>query len=175
MEHIPNGTIVMFSGKQIPDGWFLCDGDNDTPNLIDRFILGGKVAEDTPNSRPITGSGDARKITAGTNSISVDIKGKTKEFKLEVAHLPSHYHTSGIPSQHNYDFEYGNLTSSVNGKYLYGGAPDEKTKPRRYAYTSSTGEGSGHQHDIRLSTGPHDHTVDITPPYYVLAFIMFGG
>ena len=39
---IPSGVIVMWSGdaNKIPAGWALCDGNNNTPNLKDRFIVG---------------------------------------------------------------------------------------------------------------------------------------
>ena len=36
------GMILMFSGTNIPPGWTLCDGNSGTPNLIDRFNIGGK-------------------------------------------------------------------------------------------------------------------------------------
>ena len=36
------GMILMFSGTNIPPGWALCDGNSGTPNLIDRFNIGGK-------------------------------------------------------------------------------------------------------------------------------------
>jgi hypothetical protein len=36
------GMIVMWSGSvnAVPSGWALCNGQNGTPNLVDRFILG---------------------------------------------------------------------------------------------------------------------------------------
>lgn len=39
---IPKGVISMWYGAidNIPSGWSLCDGTNETPNLIDRFIVG---------------------------------------------------------------------------------------------------------------------------------------
>lgn len=39
---IPAGTIVMWSGPtdEIPHGWALCNGENDTPDLRGRFIVG---------------------------------------------------------------------------------------------------------------------------------------
>ena len=39
---IPDGGIIMWSGSvaSIPSGWYLCDGSNGTPNLVDRFIVG---------------------------------------------------------------------------------------------------------------------------------------
>lgn len=42
MESIPSGVIVAWSGSStnIPAGWALCDGNNNTPDLSGRFILG---------------------------------------------------------------------------------------------------------------------------------------
>ena len=39
---IPAGGIIMWSGatNNIPSGWALCDGNNGTPNLQDKFIVG---------------------------------------------------------------------------------------------------------------------------------------
>lgn len=39
---IPTGLISLWSGSigSIPSGWVLCDGNNSTPNLTDRFIVG---------------------------------------------------------------------------------------------------------------------------------------
>lgn len=39
---LPTGVITMWFGSvlSIPDGWYLCDGTNGTPDLRDRFILG---------------------------------------------------------------------------------------------------------------------------------------
>ena len=39
---IPVGGIIMWSGaiSAIPAGWALCDGNNGTPNLKDRFVVG---------------------------------------------------------------------------------------------------------------------------------------
>ena len=38
----PTGIIMMWSGSSatIPYGWYLCDGNNGTPNLRDRFVVG---------------------------------------------------------------------------------------------------------------------------------------
>jgi hypothetical protein len=39
---IDPGLIVEWFGlsNSIPDGWELCDGSNNTPNLVDKFIVG---------------------------------------------------------------------------------------------------------------------------------------
>lgn len=38
---VPAGGIIMWSGSvaAIPSGWFLCNGTNGTPNLLDRFVV----------------------------------------------------------------------------------------------------------------------------------------
>lgn len=68
------GIIVAWSGDQnnIPVGWVLCDGNNKTPNLKDRFILG-----------------------YGKNKINT--KGGEEEHKLTIEEMPTHYHE--LPTQ----------------------------------------------------------------------------
>jgi microcystin-dependent protein len=39
---IPSGIIVAFSGAVAPAGWVLCNGQNNTPNLLNRFIFGSE-------------------------------------------------------------------------------------------------------------------------------------
>ena len=42
---VPSGTIVLWSGTlaTIPSGWFLCNGQNGTPDLRNRFVIGASV------------------------------------------------------------------------------------------------------------------------------------
>ena len=42
----PIGTIIMYNNNlTIPDGWCICDGTNNSPNLIGKFIKGGYTME----------------------------------------------------------------------------------------------------------------------------------
>jgi hypothetical protein len=43
--NIPSGVIINWSGSllALPEGWFLCDGENSTPNLKDRFVIGSST------------------------------------------------------------------------------------------------------------------------------------
>jgi hypothetical protein len=60
---VPSGLIVMWHGllANIPSGWVLCDGNNSTPNLLDKFIVS------VPNgaTNPGTTGGSLSKTTAG--------------------------------------------------------------------------------------------------------------
>ena len=48
---VPRGVIVMWSGaiSEIPEGWALCNGENDRPDLQGRFIVG--YSDDTNDTR----------------------------------------------------------------------------------------------------------------------------
>ena len=37
---MPSGAIIMWAKSQITEGWIICDGNNGTPDLRDRFIVG---------------------------------------------------------------------------------------------------------------------------------------
>ena len=43
---IPSGFIGMWSGATdtIPSGWVLCDGNNSTPDLRNKFIVGANTS-----------------------------------------------------------------------------------------------------------------------------------
>ena len=70
---IPSGGIILWSGAAdaIPSGFVLCDGNNSTPDLRNRFVVGA-------------GSG---------SSYSVDDTGGAASVTLATANLPSHSHT----------------------------------------------------------------------------------
>ena len=66
----PVGGIILWSGATdaVPNGWALCDGQNNTPDLRDRFVVG-----------------------AG-NAYSVDETGGADSVTLTEAQMPSHTH-----------------------------------------------------------------------------------
>jgi len=37
---LPEGTVAMWQGSGVPEGWSLCDGSDGTPDLRDRFVIG---------------------------------------------------------------------------------------------------------------------------------------
>ena len=156
----PAGMIVLWSGATdaVPTGWVLCDGQNNTPDLRNRFVVGA-------------GSTYAVGATGGSTSVT-----------LGSANLPSHTHTfSGTTSSKTLTGSISVVSEpfasygSASGVFSKGSARSAGTPQN----TDTSGVGS-------LSfNGTHSHTYngttdetgsgtafDTIPPYYALAYIM---
>lgn len=72
--NLPVGSIISWHDaiETVPNGWALCDGNNGTPNLIERFPKSVPDATTNPGS------------TGGQNNIT-----------LTESQLPSHSHNAG--------------------------------------------------------------------------------
>ncbi len=150
---LPSGVIVMWSGAiaSIPAGWALCDGNNGTPNLLDRFVAS------VPN--------------AGTNPGTT---GGANNYTLSAAQLPAHTHTgSGSTSSdgaHTHTLPGYHLTSQVGGN-----VPWYNWANSTYAVNTNTTSSDGvHSHTFNFTTSATGSgaTIDNRPAYYALAFIM---
>jgi len=166
---LPSGLISMWSGSQIPEGWALCDGNNGTPNLSGRFIVGLDKNNPEYNQTKKTGG--------------------LQEVQLTTAQLPAHTHE---------DQGHGHGVTDPGHKHI-GKDSAGRTFDRLIRYTgNNTHKGTdsknpvGIEYDIDHSgvmqnsqtgvkvktdkaklknTGgnqPHENR----PPYFVLAYIM---
>jgi len=66
------GMIIMWNSTvaSIPSGWVLCDGNNSTPDLRDKFIVGAKQDDSGTAKTNVTGS---LLQTGGSNSTTTSI------------------------------------------------------------------------------------------------------
>jgi len=166
---IPVGGIIMWKGtvSEIPDGWALCNGQNGTPDLQGRFVLGAG-----------TGTG----LTART----VGSTGGAESVTLTVANMPSHNHTTTISNDGNHQHKYTDHFFSGDG-YTYTGTQGavsngENNWPgTNYAmdgnnplwYRNMTTDTAGsHSHTATVSSSGSGTSFSALPPYYVLAYIM---
>ena len=114
------GMIILWSGaqNQIPSGWVLCNGQNSTPDLRDRFVVGA-------------GSGYSVGATGGAASVT-----------LTTNQIPSHTHsyssanhpTSGGPEQNQSGGPEDRTTFNVSKTTgSEGGGQSHENRPPYYA------------------------------------------
>lgn len=173
-QQMPPGGVIMWSGSEsnIPSGWALCNGQNGTPDLRDRFVIGA-------------GSTHRAGDTGGNASV-----------QLAENNLPAHSHAfSNGQAASAGSHTHGNTFSiSTAGKHTheYTAPKYDRSASNGSAYTSTatdtTSESGEHTHTLTgsiSSSGAHTHTVtgtigstgsgnafSILPPYYALCFIM---
>ena len=95
---LPKGIIVSWYGsiEEIPKGWALCDGNNTTPDLRNRFIIGGgdkyDIGQKGGNSFIVLDKSNLPKLGKGYFS-SPSVNGKYHERTDELIEYLSHYDT----------------------------------------------------------------------------------
>lgn len=79
---IPIGGIIMWSGTldDIPDGWVLCDGKNNTRDLRKRFIVG--AGRDHVKGSPYEGEDYQDGGRGGTDAITMTVREDCSKLKL---------------------------------------------------------------------------------------------
>lgn len=164
---IPTGVIVMWSGSiaSIPAGWYVCDGNNGTPDLRNRFVIAANADDSGVAKTAITGSATQ---TGGNKDLIV----------------PAHTHSASTDSQGaatgsisaNIGSDFGSFqTGSATGVFSVSGA----SLPNRMQGAA----GVGSRPTVDMSIPAHSHSVTVgssgsspananLPPYYALAYIM---
>jgi hypothetical protein len=156
---VPKGLISMWSGSadSIPKGWALCDGNNGTPDLRDRFVVGA-------------GSLYAKGAAGGTVVKDLSHTHVTRDHTLTIEEMPSHTH---IQDAHSHAT---NMSNEDGGGASYQGRTGTGSIDLWLGTTSATptnqntGGGSAHNHGSTELSGSSSQ--DILPPYYALCFIM---
>lgn len=119
----PVGCIVLWSGSttDIPSGWALCDGQNGTPDLCNRFVVG-----------------------AGHEYLPKQVGGE-KEHTLTISEMPNHRH-EWVGDDQLQDIEPGASQAIRNTTTRYDASSERGGKWQSRVYgTSYTGNGQSHE------------------------------
>lgn len=161
----------------LPAGWALCDGQNGTPDMRNRFPLGAGDGVTAPDDGTIGGV-----LSHGHTATSVDAGGHTPvvtvaNHVLTVQELPAHDHLAPVPSENNAANQF--LSDPTTAQWFN----DTNTgTPEAHGRTSRVGGGQPHGHGATAAVVPdHNHAVtvqdsaDILPPYVALHYMMYIG
>lgn len=124
---IDKGIIVMWSGTvdNIPEGWQLCDGTNDTPDLRDRFIVGAGSSYTTGDI------GGADSVTLTTQQMpkhthAITIEGTASELECKYSNKIGPYVYSANNSSSKI---WGDASIEATAENKGGGAAHENRPP----------------------------------------------
>ncbi|BEM56394.1 hypothetical protein SME22J_02550 [Serratia marcescens] len=155
------GMIMMFSGTSVPSGWALCDGSGGRPDLRNRFVLGasglGNIGQ--TNGKTVTGTDTNKQFSVNTDSKTPAVSVKVNGHKLTIAQMPAHNHS--IKSAGN---------EGSGGQALF--ERDGRNPSYKRSFINTEGSGQEHNHGASGSQSSHYHSVNVVPPYYILAFII---
>jgi len=159
---IPSGLIAMWHGliANIPAGWVICDGNNSTPNLLDKFVKSVPNIGTNPG-----GTGGAASVTLTETQIPSHLHS--------IETQTNHQHTISQQAAHAHSVDTAWIAEE--GNMLFGA--DKKG-------TANTGSAGAHNHGGNVGAGgSHNHggntgskggstSHENRPPYYQIAFIM---
>lgn len=168
---VPVGAIMMWSGTTPPTGWALCDGNNGTPNLKGRFVVGYDPGDPDYNA--------------------IHKAGGSKAVSLTEEEMPNHSHSyiDELPTEGD------DATGATRTRYKWKGTVSKTTgktggiyiPPVTRTYTDRSGNGPCGLPDSDPNCNPNwgqPITEVVTPgywvakphenrpPYYTLAYII---
>jgi microcystin-dependent protein len=173
----PKGSIVIYNDITPPEGWVICDGQNETPDLRGRFV---RMWNDNEKNFNQTNNNETNfrglsKLDSSCKLLKHNINtvGGTDLYKItDTKFIPKHNHTVSTIPAHNHDFFIQLYNGSFNddggsGKpYVRGGAGRNQTD-----YISFTKE-KNHTHTVSSVGSSEPKYITNQPPYFTLTYIM---
>ena len=195
VETIPLGLISMWSGTiaTIPAKWALCDGANGTPDLRDKFVMGGGTtapgakggSNAHAHSTTVTGGGGG---TSGAGTSHAHSGGAVTSVSMNTSSDGDHNHgyysgNTGTADSYNSnprgtstDINYTNQNHYHQNNHTHADSGDHY-HPMSHGHTfTDAGAEASHTHSVTAyGGGTFSSSGVIGVAYYTLAFIMKVG
>lgn len=179
---VPYGMIMLWSGSttNIPFGWHLCNGNNSTPNLTDRFVIAAG------NSYSPGQAGGNASIVISASQLPVHTHGVSASSDGQGSHahggstsgVGDHQHTPQDLGSSQAGQDNGGSNTRTSDGFAPGGRTQQADLPAGgHSHTIATDVQGYHAHNIYVSiaNAGGSSPVDIRPPYYALCYIMYTG
>ncbi|WGS53951.1 phage tail protein [Paraburkholderia sp. D15] len=164
-----SGAIILFySGNAIPDGWAICDGNNNTPNLVGRFVVGDSSNSDrySISTLPVGGEliGSAGSVV---ESIAINSTALTRDqlpdLELDIICKWDNGRLAGdvgVGSSESVMFHIPTVYYDSSGDTF------------KWTAVTPTNQQHGNGHTHSATAQPHSHDVSVAMPFYSLIYIM---
>ena len=99
---MPYGSVIMWYGLKdnVPAGWAICDGTNGTPDLTNKFVVGGS-GDVGPGNQAVPGTSILGATTSTGGYTDIELINHTHTATFSGGTLPDHTHgITEVPHQH---------------------------------------------------------------------------
>lgn len=137
---LPRGSIVVWTSKDIPNGWAICDGTNGTPDMRDKFIVGAS------NNRDIN-------VTGGHATTSISLEG--------LEHYHGVGHNTNLRTEGSAGWGWNFSTNGLNDIPV-ALMPSSNTKTKYYVKCHNNDQYHDNNHLLYIDTDDKMHKWDGT-------------
>ena len=147
IEAFVTGMIILWYGDttNVPTGFVLCDGNNNTPDLRGKFVAG-----------------------AGNPDYTAGSTGGSESTTLSVSQLPSHNHSFSGSASHTHTHTKATHPSGSGPEQNQSGGPEDRTN---FGDTGTTSSATVTISGTTGNTGSGS-AIENRPPYHALCYIM---
>lgn len=184
------GMIMMFAASAtLPAGWHICNGQNGTVNLIDKFIVaaGSKFAAGSTGGSFLI-SASQMPLHSHTGTTGDQSQSHTHTYSASTTTDGAHTHGVSDPGHVHSTFYASNSGYGAGGSGTVVASPYTGNTAAAATGISVTSAGSAHQHTFGGTTADQNqgHTHSFTTggaggsqeyiqPYYALIFAQYTG
>jgi hypothetical protein len=166
LAHIPVGTMMMYAGGSIPNGWLECNGQSTSGYTALAALVGATVPN--INTRFVRGQENATSSSSPGNNNTFNSGGATFGYYANTSTTgnawSSHYHGTGNTGE-NHQHNWGNTHGDGNpSNAARGGNNVINSSGQSHNHSTAVGGATGnvyawHSHgNVNFGGGTHEHT-----------------